>query len=178
MASMLIGLLLGMAIMGGMVYLYLLTKSEGEQGRSAPAVVVVPEQSKVEEPKSEPQQEQGSRFDFYSILPKLEVIIPEQEVVERSATGSGDGAKIKPIEKPGSYVLQAGSFRNGSDAERVRAELALLGVQSHIEKVSINNSDTWHRVRIGPFDNNKVLDKTRNRLLDNGVEVMVLKVKN
>jgi len=172
MASMVIGLLMGMVIMGGMVYLYLLISSESD----APAVVVVPQQPKAVEAPSEPKAESGSRFDFYSILPKLEVIIPEQEVVERSASGSN--TKIKPIEKPGRYVLQAGSFRTAADADRVRAELALLGVQAHIETVTINNSDTWHRVRIGPFDNNKQLDKTRNRLLDNSIEVMVLKVKS
>ncbi len=122
---------------------------------------------------------EGARFDFYSILPMLEVIIPDQEIYEHKKDSQGNEAKktIKPIKKPGRYLLQAGSFRKAADAERVKAELAFLGVESYVEPVVIDSLNTWHRVRVGPFDDNKSLDKIRNRLLDNQIEVMVLKVK-
>ncbi len=119
------------------------------------------------------------RFDFYSILPKLEVVIPDQEIYEQGRGLSGNGAEksIKPIKNPGRYLLQVGSFRQASDAERVKAELAFLGIESYVEPVVIDSSKTWHRVRVGPFSDNKTLDKIRNRLLDNRIEVMVLKIK-
>ena len=53
-----------------------------------------------------------------------------------------------PVEKPGAYILQAGSFRNHADADRVRALIAMQGVESKIQKVTIDK-DTWHRVRVG-----------------------------
>src|SRR3954465_6786960 len=44
------------------------------------------------------------RFDFYDILPQYEVVVPEVE------STAGPTAKAKPVDEPGSYVLQAGSF--------------------------------------------------------------------
>ena len=122
--------------------------------------------------------DEGVRFDFYSILPKLEVVIPDQEIYEQKRGLSGEDVEktIKSIKSPGHYLLQVGSFRKASDAERVKAELAFLGIESYIEPVVIDSSKTWHRVRVGPFSDNKALDKIRNRLLDNRVEVMVLRV--
>ncbi len=181
--AMSLGLGIGLTVA---VYVYLSLQPKGGDTASTPASEVAAKPSaesvikKSASNATESEEEQGSRFDFYSILPKLEVVIPDQEIMESSDKGESGHSKptLKPIDQPGRYLLQAGSFRNSSDAERVRAELALLGVESHIETVTINNSDTWHRVRIGPFDDNKKLDKVRNRLLDNGVDVMVLKVKS
>ena len=46
-------------------------------------------------------------------------------------------------------MLQAGSYKNFADADRVRAQLALQGIESKVQKVTVDN-DTWHRIRIGP----------------------------
>jgi len=169
--SMAIGLGLGLAVA---VYIYVKLQPQDRETPQAPEVVIEPT-STTDSQKS--VEEEGARFDFYSILPTLEVVIPDQEIYQQT-DGSGEKQQIKAIKKPGRYLLQAGSFKKAVEAERVRAELALLGIESHIENVTINNTDTWHRVRIGPFDDNKKLDKVRNRLLDNGVDVMVLKVKS
>ena len=56
------------------------------------------------------------------------------------------------IERPGVYVLQAGSYRNEADADRVRAQLALQGVDAKVQRVAVD-TDVWHRVRIGPISN-------------------------
>ena len=80
-----------------------------------------------------------------------------------------DGKVVAPsasspaVEKPGAYILQAGSFRNHADADRVRALIAMQGVESKIQKVTIDK-DTWHRVRVGPIANLQKLEETRSRL--------------
>jgi len=175
--ALFIGLAIGLGVAG---YVYFQLKPQSQQPEQAvapaPQLEVKPKQSAA---KAEPEEE--PRFDFYSILPKLEVIIPESEIRgdEKPAASNRRSTEAPAaVEKPGSYLLQAGSFRNGKDAERLKAELALLGVQSNIETVTINDSDTWHRVRIGPYSDTKQLNKIRNRLLDNGVDVMVLRVKS
>src|SRR3954469_7944837 len=80
------------------------------------------------------------RFDFYDILPQYEVVVPEVE------SAAGPTARAKPVDEPGSYVLQAGSFGAAADAEKLKANLALLGIESRVQKVAIDD-DVYHRVR-------------------------------
>ena len=65
----------------------------------------------------------AEKYDFYEMLPNFEVVVPEKDKdVKRDLPAAAK------IERPGVYVLQAGSYRNEADAERVRAQLALQGV--------------------------------------------------
>lgn len=116
---------------------------------------------------------QGPRFDFYHILPELEVPVPETELVEEGArerTPATPKAKTR-------YLLQAGSFRDYKVADRLKASLALLGLEARIQTVTINKTDTWHRVRVGPFDSVRELGKARKRLQENGIQPIVLKLQ-
>lgn len=132
---------------------------------------------------------QGARFDFYTILPELEIpvpdikeILPDQNARPDTQAPGDDGADTpattgpaKPVE-PGSYVLQVGAFRSFDEADRLKATLALQGIGAHIESVNIKGT-TWHRVRIGPFDSMGQLNETNNRLKQNGIDAMLLKLK-
>jgi cell division protein FtsN len=71
--------------------------------------------------------------------------------------------------------LQAGSYRNYADADRVRAILALQGVESKISKVTID-ADTWHRVRVGPMRDLKNLDETRRKVREAQIDAIVIRV--
>jgi cell division protein FtsN len=109
------------------------------------------------------------RFDFYEVLPQYEVVVPEVE----SATGPS--AKAKAVDEPGSYVLQAGSFGAAADAEKLKANLALLGIESRVQKVAIDD-DVYHRVRIGPITDLDKLNRIRRQLHDAHVNAMLMKV--
>ena len=115
------------------------------------------------------------RFDFYTILPELEVFIPEPEIREPAANKPSINTQTAATTGK-KYLLQAGSFRNNEDAERLKASLALLGVQSSIQSVSIKN-DTWHRVRIGPFSDTTVLRDTLKTLKQNNIHAMTMELK-
>ncbi len=112
------------------------------------------------------------RFDFYTILPELEVAIPEEELIEASK---------KPATPTTSqeidYMLQAGSFRNLEQADRLKAKLALQGIVATIQTVRIRDGETWHRVRVGPINDITTLNQTRKRLSDIGVPSIVIKDK-
>jgi cell division protein FtsN len=97
------------------------------------------------------------RFTFYDMLPNFEVVIPEQEPNVKADT------EIRPVAEPGIYVLQAGSFTEYADADRRRAELALQGIESRIQRVTIDDR-TYHRVRIGPIEDLEELNLLRSRL--------------
>ena len=113
--------------------------------------------------------ETAPRFEFYEMLPKFEVVLPETEIEARPDVVE------TPLEEPGRYVLQAGSFSAEADAERMRANLALLGIESRLQKVTID-SDDYHRVRIGPTSDLEALNGTRARLRDARIEVMLIKL--
>lgn len=106
------------------------------------------------------------RFDFYTILPEMEVIIPDKEVKNRAVPKG-------PAE---SYFLQAGSFKNLADADALKANLALLGVEAKIQSVSAGG-DTWHRVRLGPYSDLNQLDQVRARLRQNNINAIPVKGK-
>jgi cell division protein FtsN len=113
-------------------------------------------------------EEQSDTYDFYQMLPNFEVVVPEKEVVmPRDAP--------EPADKIGAYVLQAGSYRKIEDADRVRAQLALQGIESNVQRVAIDN-DTWHRVRIGPISDPKELNRVRERLKEAEVDFLVVRV--
>lgn len=112
----------------------------------------------------------SGRYDFYEMLPKFEVVVPEREKAE--APGAAPTAASR---RAGAYVLQVGSYRNFADADRVRAQLALQGIESKIQRVSVDN-DTWHRVRVGPISDLPELNRTEQRLRQADHQPLVIRV--
>ena len=72
------------------------------------------------------------------------------------------------------YYLQAGAFRNMPDAEATRAKLALLGFEAAISD-STRESGVLHHVRLGPYNQVESMNKARAKLLDNGVDVAIVR---
>jgi hypothetical protein len=114
-------------------------------------------------------EETAKSYDFYDMLPKFEMVVPEKEKDVRPDT------KSVPETRRGTYVLQAGSYKSFADADRVRAKLALQGVESKVQKVSVDN-DTWHRIRIGPVSKLDELNRLRQILRKADVDVLVIRV--
>jgi cell division protein FtsN len=114
--------------------------------------------------------EEGAKsYAFYDMLPKFEVVVPEKEKDVRP------DVRAVPETRRGTYVLQAGSYKNFADADRVRAQLALQGVESKVQKVTVD-SDTWHRIRIGPISKLDELNRLRTILRKADVDVLVIRV--
>lgn len=65
------------------------------------------------------------------------------------------------------FYLQAGSFRQSTEADRVRAQILLLGQNARIEASKVNN-DTWHRVMIGPFSSREQMNAAQRELAGSG----------
>ena len=123
------------------------------------------------DPSKKSTEKEKFRFDFYTILPEMEVAVPEDDV----STDSNEPAKA--MTKPGTYILQVGSFKTLEQADRMKASLALLGIEANIQSVTINNKESWHRVRIGPYNKLDDLNRTRNRLKQNKIDALLLKLK-
>jgi cell division protein FtsN len=122
------------------------------------------------DPAAAPLAKGAEKYDFYQMLPNFEVVVPEKEKdVKRDVRAAA------AIERPGVYVLQAGSYRNEADAERVRQQLALQGVQAKVQRVAVD-ADVWHRVRIGPITNLAELNRVRKQLQAAEVDALVIRV--
>ncbi|HEX2138787.1 MAG TPA: SPOR domain-containing protein [Woeseiaceae bacterium] len=123
----------------------------------------------VEIPSGTADEPAKPRFDFYSMLPNFEVIIPEQEPDVKTDTA------VQAVVEPGVYVLQAGSFTQHADADRRRAQLALQGIESTIQQVTIDDK-TYHRVRIGPMEDLEQLNVVRSRLREADIDVLRIRL--
>lgn len=111
----------------------------------------------------------AKQYDFYDMLPKFEVVVPEKEGEVRRDLPS------TPIERPGVYVLQAGSYRRREDATRVEKQLSLIGVSASVQRVAVD-ADEWHRVRIGPLTDLAEVNRLRQTLRGAGLEPLVIRV--
>lgn len=153
-------------------------KQELQKAREQDAVEVS-ETETIDNGKTEKPASSKPRFEFYTILSELEVFVPEPEIDSKQAAKTTAKTDIKINSHNGEikkYILQAGSFKSLADAERHKATLALLGVQSSIQSVSINN-DQWHRVRIGPFSRADQLYDTLSTLKQNNIQAMTMELK-
>ncbi len=130
-------------------------------------------------PVAKTTEAQRPRFDFYTILPEMEVVIPEEPAagVETprpvAPPPSAPTAASVPVS---GYILQAGSFRSAGDADTLKAQLALLGYEASVQTVTINQ-DTYHRVRLGPFASRERADAARAQLAGNAVSTILLRLK-
>lgn len=110
------------------------------------------------------------RYDFFTVLPEMEVVVPERELSSRAQPDT----TVPTGDAGDQFILQAGSFRSAADADELKARLALLGSVATIQTVTVNN-ETWHRVRIGPIEGARRADELRRMLQDNGIDVLVLR---
>ena len=160
-----VGVLVGV-VLASSVFVYM------DDAGEAQAEIPKPEPRRVEPAPSVAGDEAAAaepQYDFYEMLPKFEVVVPEKDrEVKRDLPASR-------IERPGIYVLQAGSYRNLQDAERVRAQLALQGIDAKVQRVSVD-SDVWHRVRIGPVSNLEELNRLRRQLQAADIDALVIRV--
>jgi cell division protein FtsN len=131
-----------------------------------------------QQPPQDEQKEASSsmpkrRFDFYTLLPELEVAVPE---IPKPVQEVKVSPKVTKQAKSLRYILQVGSFRKYQEADSLKARIALMGVESNIQTVRVNNG-TWHRVRVGPYRDREQLSRIRDRLRNNNVNAMLMMAK-
>jgi cell division protein FtsN len=107
------------------------------------------------------------RFEFYKILPGNQQATPAPAKPETAKTTAEKG-----------QYLQAGSFQNASEADNLKAKLALMGVDARVQEVNVADKGKMHRVRVGPFQSITEMNRVRGLLSQNGVETTLVKGKN
>ncbi|SDS27207.1 SPOR domain-containing protein [Pseudomonas fuscovaginae UPB0736] len=154
-----------------------------------------------------PTQPVKPKYDFYTLLPESEVIVPPEAVPEKTLptpqtvptpqtpVTPAEAAKIDtaraqaalsgitpppppPVAKaePAAvtkFFLQAGSFRKEADADKVRAQIILLGQAVSVESGTVKD-ETWYRVLVGPFSNREQLTTAQKQLAGSGFSNLLL----
>lgn len=113
--------------------------------------------------RTRPDPDPAPSFDFYKVLPS------------DRASDVPSTARPKPAAPAPRYYLQAGAFRNPADADNLKAQLALLGVQAMIQTSEVGDKGLFHRVRIGPYGAPNEMDRTRSLLTQNNIPTTLVK---
>jgi cell division protein FtsN len=163
------GFLLGLGVAAGIAIYFFKTPIPFADRPRAQDKPLAADQKAVEPAKSA-KAEDKPRFDFYRILPGKEEAVTDRQMREAA----------KQVAKPGapkeSYFLQAGSFPNPADADSLKARLALMGMEANVEPANVAGKGTWYRVRLGPFTRVDEINRIRQQLTQNGIEVSLVKV--
>ena len=105
--------------------------------------------------------EAAPSFDFYKVLP------------------SDAPSELPPSATPAApaphYYLQAGAFQNPNDADNLKAQLAMLGIEAVIQTGEVGGKGVFHRVRVGPFSAMDEADRTRSLLTQNKIPATLVK---
>lgn len=101
-------------------------------------------------------------------------VVIDKAMADKSGDKPADAAKTESADDKYIYFLQAGAFKEQSDAESAKAKLALIGFEA---KVTEKRSDTgtMYRVRIGPFNQVETMNRMRSKLSENSVDVAVVR---
>ena len=149
-----------------------------------------------------PQAPAKPKYDFYTLLPESEVIVPNEAVPEKTLPAvvapvapvtPEQAAKIDtaraqaalsgltpppapPVANPAAvtkFFLQAGSFRKQADADKVRAQIILLGQTVQVESGTVKD-EIWYRVLVGPYSNREQLTIAQKQLAGSGFSNLLL----
>lgn len=108
------------------------------------------------------------RYRFYDELGRKQVVVPEEQLDRRESLD-----KVDPTAR---YLLQIGSFVRPQDADRLQAELALLGIETRITKASLGGGKLRYRVQAGPYLGRSELDGARAQLKKNGYRDLLVRI--
>ena len=132
-----------------------------ESGKKAPESPLTAQKPAAPAPAPKP------RFEFYTMLPEMEVPVHEP---------GARGTETPPAKTTGeTYILQVASFRSYEEADRLKANLSLMGLDASIQTVTADGKGTVHRVRVGPYSDMAKVNEAKRRLKEYSLEPIVVK---
>lgn len=132
--------------------------------------------TKVGSPKKTPSTPTQERFEFYTILPGMEVPLPETEESPKKSTPAANPHPVATVQSKiaaARYTIQAGAFRTLPSAMRLKTQLSQQGMRTHIQKIEEENG-TWFRVNVGPFASESMAIAHKNRLATQNIQGILI----
>ena len=147
-------------------------------GITPPVTIPAPQAAPAAPPADSPA---AAPDNIGNLIARLESAPPPESQVSTPAQVATPSPPAPATRKPpaaaakqGTYFLQAGAFRNTSDAEAMRARVIMLGLPAQVQAADINGT-TLHRVRVGPFAGLDETNKARSRLGTEKIETSVIR---
>jgi cell division protein FtsN len=179
-AGILAGTLIGVGMAAGVAWYLMKSPSPFTKKEQPVTAKPQPDSAKPATPAVAEKPAPGDgkpRFEFYKVLTDKQqpTVTPAKPAEKAKPSEKSQLAKLQPAENKTSaayepQVLQAGSFSNINDAEKLKAKLAMLGVEANIQTATIPDKGVWYRVRLGPYKSADDLNHASNFLKQNGVE--------
>ncbi|GEK48263.1 SPOR domain-containing protein [Bisbaumannia pacifica] len=79
---------------------------------------------------------------------------------------------------PHRYMLQAASFREVNDAQRLAGRLRDFGLVARISEVAGSDGNAWHRVQVGPYEDARELNRAQDLMVTQGIEPLLIRLQN
>ncbi|MBK9243465.1 MAG: SPOR domain-containing protein [Burkholderiales bacterium] len=95
---------------------------------------------------------------------------------EAAAVAPGGAVKQEAMAEGSRFLLQAGAFKSAEDADGMRAQLALMGLDARIFPIE-QGGQTLYRVRLGPYGQLDDVNRVRKLLADNGIEGQLVRLR-
>ncbi len=182
--GILVGMVLGLAAAGGVAW-YLAKKPTmvpanaqpheakpvAEAPKPAPASTTVTAQPAPIRPAPPPAPsaaESKQRFEFYKILTDKQEG-ESHAAPKMAASRPGTSASTKPAAPGSDYFLQAGSFSTAEDADKLKARIAMAGMEASVQPANIPNKGVRYRVRLGPYRSSEEMNKAVALLKQAGI---------
>jgi len=108
------------------------------------------------------------------VVPANAQILPQQQK-PLVAKGS-EYAEVPAAYHGESYYLQAGRFVEQQQAQAMRAQVLLLGLDAFIITRTEADGATAHRVRVGPYFDQNILTEAKKRLRRGGINYEIVRV--
>ncbi|RFC31982.1 MAG: Cell division protein FtsN [Candidatus Nitrotoga sp. SPKER] len=193
LTGILVGMVVGLIIAGGVAWYILKTPSsfvnnvphetsklEADSEKQSPISAAKTIQAPT--PVAASGVDEGKpRFEFYKVLTdKQDATVLIQKSSDSAATIEN---KVAPVQSAGNaaakemYFLQAGSFSNADDADKLKAKLALLGIEVSVQVATIPDKGVWHRVHVGPYKGREEMNNALAMLKQNGVSATPMLAK-
>jgi cell division protein FtsN len=161
-AALIVGMVLGLAAAGFLAW-YIFSKngsaftSKEDNRPKTPVATTMPAPVVMPAPVAASAPHANADYEFYKALPdKKEAPVVHAPVTPKvQAVAPVANAPVNPSAKAvvdGTlYWVQVGSFQNADDAEKLKAKLALLGMEATVQKADVAGKGVFHRVRLGTF---------------------------
>lgn len=140
-------------------------------------VIVLPE-TPVEKPAPALTPEELAKADAARALAALDGQTPAPLPTSTPATTPNTAAPTPAPEMAkapsgSQFFLQAGSFRKQAEADKLRAQIILLGQSGQVESGKVRD-ETWYRVLVGPFASREQLAQAQKALAAGGFSNLLL----
>ncbi len=190
-----IGLALGLGLAAAVAFYLMKAGSPYQPSTAAKEAAREAAKEPAKVAKTDPGAGDKPRFDFYKILPGIEEPKVQPKGVERPApdkataerAAAPDKGVAKTDDRPPAdsttrsarsaerFWVQAGSFAVESDAENLKARLALAGWEAAVQAATLPDKGVRYRVRLGPYDGTEESNRIKGELAKRGFDVAVVK---